>query len=86
MSYGDRQRTIIISTKMYQYFVNQTDRPDNTIRLLKTDLNLLINLLEIDQATFFYKFVPKLLYILFKYLKFTKFLIIIYQYSVKTIS
>jgi len=39
------------STKMYQYFVNHTDGPDNAIRLLKADLNSLICLLEIDKAS-----------------------------------
>jgi len=32
-------------------FVNHTDGPDDAIRFLKTDLNSLICLLEIDHAT-----------------------------------
>jgi len=36
-----------------KYFLGKpTDGPDNAIRLLKTDLNLLIGLLETDLATF----------------------------------
>lgn len=33
-------------------FVNPTNGPYNAIRLVTTDLNLLVYLLEIDQATF----------------------------------
>jgi len=43
----------ITSTKTYQYFFNHTDRLDKAIRFLRTDLNSLICLLEIDQDTFF---------------------------------
>lgn len=36
-----------------QYFLNHTDHPSAAIRLLKTDFNLLLGLLGIDQTTFF---------------------------------
>jgi len=35
-------KLMVILTKMYQYFVNYTDGPDNVKRLLKTDFNSLI--------------------------------------------
>lgn len=37
---------------MYQLFVNDADGANNEIRLLKTDLNMLIRWIEIDQASF----------------------------------
>jgi len=42
---------LTIYEHLYVLFVNPTDTSDNEIRLLKTDLNLLI-LCPLDQATF----------------------------------
>lgn len=47
MCSGDCKQTIT-TTKKYQSFDNHRDGLDNTIKLLKTDLNEIICLLEID--------------------------------------
>lgn len=46
-----RLQTSVISTRIYQYFFKHTD--SNAITLLKTNLNLVLCLFEIDQATFY---------------------------------
>lgn len=42
--------TSVISMKISKSFIDQTDRPSNVIKLLKTDLNYVLCLLEIVQS------------------------------------
>jgi len=49
---GHRRRTLFFNQHVPIFCQSYTDGPDDAIRLIKIDLNLLIRLLKIDQAVF----------------------------------